>query len=591
MGANDPTYGGWLPIDRAAKEIARDKAEREEALPPAPAKQPKPEVTPSPGAAADDFVDEFYVEKIAREKLPKAEDYAEYARLAGEGVIRGIAARVIERAGYDLGAFARKIEAADAALAEAEIALNTKQAPPAAPGDGQVWPGLPGVTPDPVCTSQFDVKDLALTGRKAVTVRRYEQPVIFPDVLIAVSGAWRFGQRMEFSQEWRHAGFTLGDLSTSLSLLPGEELTVEVSSWQRNKTEIASESEQTVKRSLENEQRSSDERACTNAAASAFGYSVTATGSVTYPVASASVSASVSGSSSEQMEHSSRAIKESTTKAVCEVSSRRAIKCTQTSEFGSESTTTRRIRNPSACHTVTFNFFQVVKLYDVQLRLSGNNPLLVLPGIFPRFYGPLEVRRGETGRPTEVDIPFHLIEDWASPAVFLTAYFDVDRMFSRLMNGIALRARFEHSDPPEAAARRFAEGLVVACKFLLRQDPEQQVAPLAALLKNYLENILAQRERSAATYGPGKGRPEELNTPGIYVDALRGRCSACDDQSHSSAYVDVLARHEEMLRQRAENALVGAELKRREALLEKGDLAPFEPPPILVGGAQPAPGG
>lgn len=590
MGKIGPN-GEYLTIDRAVQEIKRDRVEKQESHPPKPAATPQPPVPvdpgPDPGAVT---IDEFYVEKLAQESLPDSNAFAEYAYLAKEKVFATLAEKIIQASGENSQQFADDVLAAAKEMTEAEKKLNTKQLPPDQSVPPIDWPPMPGINPDDACASLFDVNDLALRGRKSVTARRYYQPLILTDAFISdprqsKPNTWLFGQRLEYQQEWRHAGFTLGELISSMSLLPGEELTIEVNSWQRTRTEIAQEQDETTKRIFANEQRTSDERTCTNATAWENGWSVTASGSVSYPVASASITATASGSSSERAEQSSRAIREATTKSTNEVSSRRAIKLTQTSEAGSESTTTRRIRNPNACHTVTYNFFQVVKLYDMQMRLIDDSPLLLLPGIFPRFYGTQQERRGEAkNAPTEVEIPFHVLEGWRSPAVFLLKYFDVDRDLSREMSGWALRFRLDTTASPAEAVQRLAEGLVVATQFLFKLEPDKHVSELGELLKNYLAGMVKLRQKAAASYGPDLGQSMQLNTTGVYVDALRGRCTACEDHTEAGRYVEVMRQYEELRSIERANQLVNAEIERRKKLLETGKLEPFEAK--LVEGSQ-----
>jgi hypothetical protein len=586
VGFLDPDTGDWRSIGDARRRNKERQAEEQGAKPPLPAETPQPpaETDPGPVLPQTPLVDEFFVEDIGRQHLPDEAAYLEYRRLKSEFYFRDRVIEVIERSGEDLDDFAQLVSDLADDVAAKEQELNTKKVPdvhPPADDDHWGWGPLPGVRADQVCASAFDVNDLALRGIEAVTYRRYYRPLIFTDAFVrAPDDAWLFGQRLDYQQEWRHDGFTLGDLSSSMSLLPGEELTVEVSSWQRTKSEISQESDDTTRQQLENEQRSTDERSCTRETAAQNGWSVSASASVGTPVWSASVNASATGSSSERAEQSNRELREATTNATTEVSARRAIKLTQTSEAGSESTTTRRIRNPNQSQTVTYNFFQVIKLYDVQLRVVGDSPVLLLPGIFPRFYGPLDVRRGEVQNvlPTEVQIPFHLIEGWRSPAVFLTQYFDVDRDLSREISGWALRVRFDTTTSPQAAVLTLAEALVVATRFLLGDNPEDRVAQLAELVKQYVQGIRTLRENSAAGYGPGKGRQEQLNTSGIYVDSLRGRCVAWEDFATAERYVDVITQAEEATRLRIATALDDLERQRREKLLEDNNLDPFEEP-------------
>jgi hypothetical protein len=447
MGRIGPD-GEFETITQVGREAAQKKKDNELDRPPAPQSDRHPTANTDPGKDPGKItVDEFYVEQLGAENLPGDADAEDYRAQARDGAIAKVATSVLDASGVDLKDFEKTVRTLVEKVTATRNKLDTKEEGPAPPAVPEAtFEPLPGVVDDAVCRSRFDANDLALRGRKAVTERQFNQPLVMLDSeLVPAAGArpWLLGQKLEFSQEWRHEGFTLGELVSSLSLLPDEELTIEVSSYQRTRQEIQTEQDDTKRTEMLNEQRNTDERSCTNQTAASNGWSVSATASVNYPVASASLSASANGNSSEQAEHSRRQLNEATSRASTDLSSRRAVKITQTTEAGSESTTTRRLRNPNSCQTVTFNFFQVIKLYDVQVRLASDRPVLLLPAIFPRFYGPQEVRKGETTdvRPTEVDIPAHLVEGWRSPAVFLTRYFEVDRELSTQISGWALRLR------------------------------------------------------------------------------------------------------------------------------------------------------
>jgi hypothetical protein len=168
---------------------------------------------------------------------------------------------------------------------------------------------------------------LALRGRKAVATRQYNQPLVMLDAFLSSGPApdgWLCGERLDFQQEWRHEGFTLGELVSSLSLLPGEELTIEeltieVSSYQRTRQEIQTESDDTKRSQLAVEQSNTDERSCTNQTAQDNGWSVSASASINYPMASASVSASAFGNSSQQAEQTRRQLSESTRRSTTDL--------------------------------------------------------------------------------------------------------------------------------------------------------------------------------------------------------------------------------------------------------------------------------
>lgn len=540
-----------------------DPGEPREREPPLP-RESEPPAQPEPPEGQT--VDRAYVAGLAAEALPDAAALQDYLQWSSEALAE-LRSTVLQQSGIDNVAFVSEMDSARQQLAEAEVALNRKNVPqrPSAPP----IPPLPGVDHGPECLSHFDANDLALGGRKAVRTKRFHLPVVFPEVLLTADQKWRFGQRLDLRQEWRHEGFTLGELISSLSLLPNEELTLEVSSWQRSKSEIAEEESTETRERLEREQRRSDEESTTNEAATSEGWSVAATGSVSYGPASASVSADYTSNTENRVQSAQRHVSEATTRAANEVSLKRAVKMTQTAEAGSESRNTRRIRNPNSCHTVTFNFFQIVKLYDVQMRLDGDAPTVMLPGLFPSNYAD----------GTAVDIPYWVIESFTSPANFVTQFFDVDRDLSEEIHGLALRVRCNSLAAPELAVRQVADALIIAVKYLLKLDPQAHASAIAGVVSNYVRQARALRARTVAEYGVGRGRIEQLTTPGIYADSLLGRCSACEDYVVASRYVDVMRQNAERETTTLAAALLELERQRRERLLKNNKLDPFEPAP------------
>jgi hypothetical protein len=267
-------------------------------------------------------------------------------------------------------------------------------------------------------------------------------------------------------------------------------------------------------------------------------------------------------------------VTEATTKATSEVSLKRAVKMTQTAEAGSEQKTARKIRNPNVCHTVTFNFFQIVKLFDIQLRLTNDAVTVMLPGLFPAFY----TTNGVPDPTRPVRIPYWTIEGFNSPAVFLTQFFEVDRDLSQGLNGWALRVRTDPAAAPVDVVVQLTEALVVAVTFLLRLDPSQHIEAIGEFVKDYVANALALRERGADSYGKGKGRSEQMTTPGVYVDSLLGRCTACEDYVEASRFFDVLRQREEATALERQNELAAAERDRRKKLLDANTLDPFSVP-------------
>lgn len=570
FGKTDPSEpGSWQ--QRPPSVEPREPGSKPKPPPSVPATPAPP--PPPPPDQEPPIVDDAYLGAIATEVVPNNEAYLEFVDWSRDALPE-MARSVLQASGIDVHDLDTSMEAWRTHVLGAEQKLNQKQEPSDEPGDtpdsnDRVDP-LPGVSMDALCMSVFDANDLALRGRKSVLTKNYYVPVIFPEMLLDANQTWAFGQKVEYRQEWRHEGFTLGELVSSLSLLPNEELTLEVSSWQRTKSEIENETVQEEKERLEREQRRTDEETATNEAASQNGWTVSASGSISYGPASAAVSASASGSVERRTEQSERHVVEATTKATNELSLRRAVKMTQSAESGSENRTTRRIKNPNACHTVTFNFFQIVKLYDVQLRLDNDSPVILLPALFPEVY---------SDGSGQVRIPYWVIESFNSPAVFLTQYFEIDRDLSQEIHGFALRVRMDIGRSPTQSLFALAESLIVALKYLFGLDPAQFAHRLAEFITGYVDTASAVRGRALSSYGIGYGRSEQVTTPGVYCDSLLGRCTACEDYVQSSRYVDVQRQLQDVKHQEASTELLAQEARRRQLLLDKNDLGPFSTEP------------
>lgn len=538
-----------------------------------PAQPDPPPATPDPGSKAPPAieVDDNFVVNKAIQSLPDDDDFDEFVGWRSS-FLPGFVQMIQTMIG-DVGDFDDRITAWITSIRNAEKALNTKQ-PPAGPPPAP-RPQMPGTGVDELCASDFDTKDLALKGRKSVLVKEFYAPLIFPEFRLVGDQRWALGQRLDYRQEWRHDGFTLGELISSLSLLPNEELTIEVSSWQRTKSEVEQITDRQEKERLERELARTDEESVANQAASSNSWTVAASGGFSLGPVSASVSAGASGNSEQRSQQAERHVTEATTKATNEVSLKRAVKMTQTAEAGSEQKTARRIRNPNACHTVTFSFFQIVKLFDIQLRLTNDAVTVMFPGLFPPFY-----TTGGVPNPTRpVKIPYWTIEAFSSPAVFLTQFFEVDRDLSQDLNGWALRVRTDPAAAPEDVFVQLIEALAVAIKFLLRLEPDDHRDAIAAFVKDYYATALAVRERGVDSYGKDKGRSEQITSPGIYVDSLLGRCTACEDYVEASRFFDVLRQREEATALERQNELAATERDRRNKLLEANNLDPFGGPP------------
>jgi hypothetical protein len=85
------------------------------------------------------------------------------------------------------------------------------------------------------CESEFDTTVLSLTNRRSKFLQHFHKLLIFnhPFKNSFVKNNWFIGQVLRYRQEWRPAGFGLGELIRSFSLLPLEETTIELTVWEK----------------------------------------------------------------------------------------------------------------------------------------------------------------------------------------------------------------------------------------------------------------------------------------------------------------------------------------------------------------------
>jgi hypothetical protein len=188
-----------------------------------------------------------------------------------------------------------------------------------------------------------------------------------------------------YEQEWKHVGYSRGDLIKSLSLCPGETVTLEYHYW--DKTTIKSEqelsSELELKSSSTLTQRDSkellDELTKNNQ------FKLDANAKISIPIPPVDVSGGdEAGISSQIQPHVSNAVKSSVENVVSvsnDFKQTRKVRIEETRETGREEKQTRVIANTNRCHTLEFRYFEVLSNYVVTSSCVGFEACLLLPFI------------------------------------------------------------------------------------------------------------------------------------------------------------------------------------------------------------------
>jgi hypothetical protein len=188
---------------------------------------------------------------------------------------------------------------------------------------------------------------------------------------------WDLFLVLKYEQQWTPVGYGLGELLYTVSLLPDEELTLELKTWETSKTQ--QDREESV------DQRNVSDIKDTSSASS----EVSETGEKTTNTSlngkasysgfgfSASIEAGWSENVKETQAEHAKETRDRSQQATSEYKASHKVKLAVSRESGSESKTTRKIRNINKAHTLNVNYYEVLTRYDIALSLV-KAPLAIL---------------------------------------------------------------------------------------------------------------------------------------------------------------------------------------------------------------------
>lgn len=248
---------------------------------------------------------------------------------------------------------------------------------------------------DRPCQGKFDKSQLALKEVDATT-KHYSKKILLlkdaevtrlvkaeegdPDYYYSgVTRTYYLGLELRYRQEWKPSGYGLGELINSLSLLPNEELTLEVKTWETSKTQQDEEKKLDSKNISDVKVEKSDVREILDDYQEKTHHEFDAHASASWGWGSASANYGFSNDVQQQHKTLSKYAQDVARKSVNEISCKRSIKMSVSRETGSEDKTTRKIKNINQCRTLNVNYFQVLREYEVSIYLDSVNLLLFGP--------------------------------------------------------------------------------------------------------------------------------------------------------------------------------------------------------------------
>ena len=188
-----------------------------------------------------------------------------------------------------------------------------------------------------------------------------------------------------FQQVWMPKGYTRGELIGSLSLAPGERLTLEIHSW--DKTSTRSEAELAVEFEMRTSEKHTQRDALTvlQEYATKQNTKVEARGTIPIPQLPLTIGAQEDIEAQSRLNSTTERIRDDVVEAASVLKLNRKLKIESSRETGREEKQTRVIENTNRCHTLNCHYFEVVFNYIVHTRPVDVEPCVLLRNPRQRF--------------------------------------------------------------------------------------------------------------------------------------------------------------------------------------------------------------
>ncbi len=185
-----------------------------------------------------------------------------------------------------------------------------------------------------------------------------------------------WGVQIVVEQAWFALGATAGEAVGTIPLGPGEERKVEVFSWQRKKSTLDLESSEVVDRQTSTQVTTHDSFQVARRVQKEFHWE--AKGEMSFSPGNA-ISGGAGGSTVSAIERQVQHTKDVTRKVSEQVRTERKMRVSTTEEIGTERRETQIVRNPNACHSVTYHYYEHLNHYRVKHAVAELNYVIVAP--------------------------------------------------------------------------------------------------------------------------------------------------------------------------------------------------------------------
>jgi hypothetical protein len=298
------------------------------------------------------------------------------------------------------------------------LASRDGRVPPVASLGGMTGPDVPPQPPAsaqgdavsfPACSSP-DVRtppQFVITFRRALILTPSPIYTLSPPLSLAcvqvTAGSVVLGLDPRFAQTWNLTSVAIGDLASTMSLAPLEQLTLEFQSTQRKVLDRTSiDSTESMDSS---ESTTSDKEAInvTRASTKTQNWHVDTSGTLTCGAASLKASAGYSKSVTDSNQQTVNHITETTKKSAHSLKTLHKIEVHGVTESVVTNRMTRVLKNPYYDRTMTVNVFQLLKHFSVHTAIEEVRSALVLRVDSFAFDSHFVVSNGDFLRTTLLD--------------------------------------------------------------------------------------------------------------------------------------------------------------------------------------------
>jgi hypothetical protein len=182
-----------------------------------------------------------------------------------------------------------------------------------------------------------------------------------------------FVVHLAYEQQWTLRGYARGDLITSIALTPQEETTIEISTWDRYRRTDDQTTESAWETSLDVSWTNRVTHEVVRDIADNESWKLTKLG-VDIPTGqgTSTVGADLEGdfgtSINEINKSTCNTVDDLTVRGAAKFRGLRQTKVTESHEWGFEEKTTRKLRNPNMCQSISYDVFEMLAAYDVATR-------------------------------------------------------------------------------------------------------------------------------------------------------------------------------------------------------------------------------